>query len=535
MTFSRIFPTAYMFQKSNRKRTGGQALHRQRGITLMLILVMMALLVGTFAVAILSPFGAKLRGERSTEDSLARAKEALIAYAVSDPIRPGELPCPDTNNNGRIDIGIDTSGSNCTALVGRLPWATLGLTDLRDGSGERLWYALSDDFHANGTIPLNSDTPGQLTITGITSEPNPVVAAILAPGSPLEGLGQNRTAANANIRSHYLENTNATSTTNFVTGNTSQSFNDRIITIRPDEIFRLVEKRVARELRTPGLYLAKYRSDWGHYPFAAPVADTNVPANFTGTSGTYEGLLPAARNMNPVAWDSGASSMSAGLLPLGCSVSSNNLTCSALALSILALGSNVTITAYADNVGGAFVDPITPASVSANQPLDNVTIASQDLEPSGRARIVITGQTSAPILFLGVLQVTVIRPQLSAWVNSSWITQNEWPKVTYYAVAPGLAPDGIGSCAPATNACGSPPTSPGPNACLSICNTASGAASNDVDGLVVMTGPTLLGQTRGPYTVANYLEGNNLSTSDFVFERKPITSIFNDQPLELAP
>ncbi|HEX7951553.1 MAG TPA: hypothetical protein VF523_00610, partial [Burkholderiales bacterium] len=190
----------------------------------------------------------------------------------------------------------------------------------------------------------------------------------------------------------------------------------------------------------------------------------------------------------------------------------------------------------ADFVGGAFVDPITPASVAG---LTNVTIASQTLQANGTARIVITGQTPSPILYLGILNVTITRPQLSAWVDTSWVSKNEWSKVAYYAVARGYAPDGAGSCVTATNACGSPPTPPGPTSCLSICNTVTGEAHNDVRALITMTGPPLPGttppQTRGPYTVSNYLEDGNQSVSDYIFEAKPLTPTFNDQPFALAP
>ncbi len=521
---------------TRRRSPDGSVRAAQRGVTLILILVMIALAAGTLAVTLLSGFGSKLRGDQVTEQVLAKAKEALIAYAATDANRPGELLCPDTNNNGQIDIGVDTIGSNCAALVGRLPWRSLGIADLRDGSGERLWYALSDDFHANGSVALNSDTPGQLTVTGITPATS-LVAVVFAPGAAIASQGQSRTSANANAAAHYLEGTNATSTTTFVTANASATFNDRLITIRPAEIFRLAEKRVAAELRSAGTYLAKYVADWGRYPFAAAFGDTSVPANFAGTAGTYEGLFPAAAAVNPVALDSGASSMAGGLIFLGCSSTTNQMTCTSIWLSFAALpiGNTVTITAYANNVGSAFVDPITAASVAANPPLNNVTIVSQALEASGRARIVITGQTSAPIAFFGMQSVTITRPQLSAWVGSSWITQNQWPRVAYYAVAPGWAPGGAGSCTTATNACGSPPTPPGPNSCLSICNTSTGTANNDVRALVVMTGPVLAGQTRGPYTVGSYLEGGNLSVFDRIYESKPIATTFNDQPFALAP
>ena len=35
---------------------------------------------------------------------------------------------------------------------GRLPWKTLAIPDLRDGAGERLWYAVSVRFKRNNTI-----------------------------------------------------------------------------------------------------------------------------------------------------------------------------------------------------------------------------------------------------------------------------------------------------------------------------------------------------------------------------------------------
>src|SRR5258706_8634153 len=76
----------------------------QRGFSMMLVLVMIALAAGALAVTLLSSFGAKLRSDRVTENALAKAKDALIAYAVTDPNRPGELPCPDliTNIGGNI-------------------------------------------------------------------------------------------------------------------------------------------------------------------------------------------------------------------------------------------------------------------------------------------------------------------------------------------------------------------------------------------------------------------------------------------------
>src|SRR5215470_15938884 len=152
-----------------------------------------------------------LQRDEATQAALKQAKEALIGYAALRPTRPGALPCPDLDDNGiaggnHPDYGNNSElfpggihgGTNCDTpgkRIGRLPWRTLGLPDLRDSSGERLWYAMSDNFRNIGT-PINSDTPGQLTVTGIAPASN-VIAIIFAPGATLAG--QDRSAgANAN-------------------------------------------------------------------------------------------------------------------------------------------------------------------------------------------------------------------------------------------------------------------------------------------------------------------------------------------------
>ena len=101
------------------------------------------------------------------------AREALIGAAIegerSAAGRPGDLPCPDLNNDG----GADPPCFNPVDRIGRLPWRTLGLPDLRDGNGERLWYAVSVNFK---NLPrttctnwfdagcLNSESKGTLTV-----------------------------------------------------------------------------------------------------------------------------------------------------------------------------------------------------------------------------------------------------------------------------------------------------------------------------------------------------------------------------------
>ena len=130
-------------------------------------------------------------------EALAQARSALIGYAISYEERhPGEgygfMPCPDSGNDGSTPIGA--CGARGVAAIGRLPWRTLGLPDLRDGWGECLWYAVAGSAkHNPKPLTHNWDSPGQFAIRGDNGSPLPVasadgraVAVIFAPGPALE-------------------------------------------------------------------------------------------------------------------------------------------------------------------------------------------------------------------------------------------------------------------------------------------------------------------------------------------------------------
>src|SRR5688572_7702946 len=156
----------------------------QRGqAALITMLLVLGIGVTALVYSIRTPAKTSIENDNKTAAALALAKEALIGYAASAPNRPGALPCPDTDNDGSAN-GPSVGNGECTSYLGRLPWRTLALPDLRDGSGERLWYAISPVFRnwptAGPFFPgvLNSDTPGALAITGIT---DPAIAIIFSP------------------------------------------------------------------------------------------------------------------------------------------------------------------------------------------------------------------------------------------------------------------------------------------------------------------------------------------------------------------
>ncbi|MCP5150825.1 MAG: hypothetical protein H6983_21640 [Ectothiorhodospiraceae bacterium] len=254
----------------------------QRGVALIAFLIALVL-VGSALV--LERLNASARSEveatRKTAEALKRAKAALIAYAVNDANRPGSLPCPDVNYDGHFWTELtspdhpDTSGPNCLTRLGWLPHLNLGLSDLRDGSGERLWYAVSDEWRANfqgtaqsgtATPGLNSATPGGLSVDGVDD----IVAVVVAPGPALvhDGTGcvvdqsarpddQSDHDAVADV-SAYLEGLNAdgdanTYATSPPPGNPNDcprpaTFNDRIAVISRADIMVPVERRVLGEV-----------------------------------------------------------------------------------------------------------------------------------------------------------------------------------------------------------------------------------------------------------------------------------------------
>jgi type II secretory pathway pseudopilin PulG len=273
---------------------------RQRGIALIVILVLLGLLAGVLAVGFTDDLARQNKKEQQTADALAKAKEALIGYAANDPNQPGVLPCPDRDNDGSADSPCGATG---VTAIGRLPWKTLGLPDLRDGSGECLWYAVSANFKNSGiSAPavVNSDSLGTLVVndaggTPVYSGSNKVVAIVFSPGNPLPGqdrpsstpapvCGGNTIAANT-IVANYLEggNQNGAATNIFVTAQSTDAFNDKLLPITREALFPVVEMRVARELR---LSLRNYYAANGFFPLAA-----QFPNN-TGTIGTYRGYVP---------------------------------------------------------------------------------------------------------------------------------------------------------------------------------------------------------------------------------------------------
>jgi hypothetical protein len=274
----------------------------QRGAALLMLLLIFLLGAAYAVMGGLSVTALQIERQNRTTEVLALGKAALIAWSVlqgdigtgTNP-RPGTLPCPDTNNSGQ-QKGSCKASSGTT--IGRLPWKTLGIEDLRDPDGERLWYAISDNFRLPGSNnqPINSDTLGSLQLyasdgTSLLTPANEELAAIVFSAGPALA-GQDRGTA-PNNATNYLDaaNTrnNAIASGPFITGPIKNAqgeiiLNDRLLAISAQELIGSVEKRVLQQVQKA---LADYASaNGGKYPNPAKPNGTNCAAKKASITST---------------------------------------------------------------------------------------------------------------------------------------------------------------------------------------------------------------------------------------------------------
>ncbi|MEO7744000.1 MAG: hypothetical protein ABIR98_13770 [Usitatibacter sp.] len=174
------------------------------------IAVLALALAGGLVLLVQAASLSSARRDHVSERALAQAREALLAFASDRPITavvgPGFLPCPDLDDDGWAEstCGSLAGDRGQEERLGRLPWKTLGLPDLRDGHGERLWYAVSTRYKGLlncaasaacvdlspatglGTITVR-DNSGRVLHDGTLADADRggAAAVIIAPGAPL--------------------------------------------------------------------------------------------------------------------------------------------------------------------------------------------------------------------------------------------------------------------------------------------------------------------------------------------------------------
>lgn len=254
-----------------------QNLRKQRGVILMVMLVLLVVGSSAFLVNAMSNSSAQMERKTLTNQTLAKAKNALISYAITYADKNsnvnGFLPCPDIDGTPAEGSAKGTCGGKNISAIGKFPWKTLGVEPPKDSSGECLWYAVSGTYKNNpDTDFMNWDNNGLFQVmaangtsflTGATTD-NQAVAVIIAPDASLNT--QNRTSTPGTTcggnytSSHYLEtdtvhsinnatvSTTASVVSQFITGPVVDSsnntiVNDHIIYISKNDIFNAIKKR----------------------------------------------------------------------------------------------------------------------------------------------------------------------------------------------------------------------------------------------------------------------------------------------------
>jgi hypothetical protein len=553
---------------------------RQRGLALLVLLTLFAMAAAYMLVSSLNRSATALTLARSNSNQAAmqQAKAALIAWSASEALQtqsggtfqPGALPCPDRNNDGAAEPTCTNAN-----LLGRLPYKTLGIAPLYDASGEVLWYGVSTGFKRLSTNVINSDTLGALTITGLMPASN-VIAVVLAPGKRVGTQDRSFTGASCsnagdpcNTTSNYLEGVNGNTTPpisyitaieNLTDPVAANQFNDQLLAITQQDLMSVVEPVVAARIQRDIIAQYLYNSDatltdsgnvwsdnaanrdksryfdaWAGFPFAAPFASPGA-STFTGTAGTLEGLLPVVGSLS-YNWTLG----SGGAVKTGGSGNISSVNCAAttaanLKCSITSSGffsqPSFRMSGTVAGVGFSLVQLPQLSDVSTSGGSISSRSLSGSLNAAG-AGIVMLDATMPWSFFGTTVAVTinngslVTSPVISpADGIAGWFTSNQWHKQTYYAVSPGYAPGGAGSC-----------TAGG--TCLTV-NNLTTTPTNDKQAILILAGRSLAGTARPNATLSDYLEGQNASTGDRTFEHGlgTITSTggaINDKVVVVAP
>lgn len=567
---------------------------RQPGMAMIALITLLALLSAYLISTLLSRTSSEVLVDRSqrTQDALLKAKAALIAFAAdttSTAIQPGALPCPDTNDDGTAEGSC--SGTN--VVLGRLPWKTLGVDDIRDASGERLWYALSPRFRKMSSTVVNSDTRGQLTITDGTASSGNIVAVVIAPGPALGAQSQSRTTANANTAAHYLEGTNAgtTGTLTYATATTAQpsdTFNDRIIAITEADLFAMVEPVVAsmieRDLKPD---LATYYTQWSNrFPFpsrfdnpdpgsnsyVSPPVTTRTQAQYIGDiTQTPGGLLPVTASVT-YPWTGGS-----GVVTLtgGTAGGISGVWCSAISWPLDAWNCSFDIDAI--NLGGnkanwgpcngnryCMIAPSFTVSgaIGANAgksfpKLPNASEVTVTSSGGGSTRNLTARAISGTLSAAGVGTVTfsgtysgngandppryssssfsrTMRVRIPDILVSPLTSSTSWfiANEWYRLTYYAVSPGHL------PDGSGTCTALPGTPSCLTVNKMPSYYASPGTDkrAVLILGGRSLNATSRPSATLGNYLESTNAAPAGYIFEhRAGLPSSINDRVVVVCP
>jgi type II secretory pathway pseudopilin PulG len=468
----------------------------QRGVALLLVLLAIVVAAGYAGLRGLSVAYAKPERDARTLAAMQQAKQALLGYAANrgrllglSPSSqehgsiPGPLPCPAaslaTSNSqfGRARTTCNADSAFPQLLVGRLPWRTLEIPELTDGTGEGLWYAVSSTFRYQGdaTALVNLESQGMIRLVdnlGATIQSR-VVAVIIAPGAAIPEKNQQRSSTtDLHTASNFLERFAAITPTydlEFYGGRPNQApysrpageepFNDLILTITEAELQDAIDTAIAMRMRDSIFpILEAHRAFWKTLPYATgsfvptlALEDIRHASVTSGTPGKLYGQIPTGplpRNpgapLSPLPGPPDlllAYQTPVSLTPTGTPAA--GVTCeakdNARRVDCTLTGGSVSTPAYfhvevvlANVNAGVFDKPGVTASLPSSISPDIVSAS-----PVGNtldATVSIRGSITAPSV-----QVSVGLPKqrLTSAATSLdpewWFVRASWPKFVYYA------------------------------------------------------------------------------------------------------
>lgn len=324
----------------------------QRGLALLIFAILISLVSITVFLKSMSVNELKANEKLASALALMKAKEALLAYAVTHVDYSlgdfGRLPCPDLDDNFAEGGSHGNCGSLGMSEIGLFPWASLETGLLQSGSGSCLWYAVSADYK-NGSPKskmLNEDSKGLFRlfnadgITYIGSLPSDrIVALIFDPTQPVDSQSRNNNDASLcgldYDASHFLEgdgNKNnavlkgvADAVDDFIRADATSEkksipFNDRVEVITRDELWNAIQNRkdfisnADSKMRTLtealAMCIAAYGNNAANRRLPRPVAvdfaggDYRNDAEYDDTaSSTYLGRYPRTVDSSDSALD----------------------------------------------------------------------------------------------------------------------------------------------------------------------------------------------------------------------------------------
>ncbi len=522
---------------------------KQKGIALIFFAFLLGLVVTGLGVKLLSGTNAVVQQSTVTSRALAEAKATVIANVTSGQSGTGVGQFPCSENVTLIDSPTEGSAlgncSNSTTSFGRFAWRTLGMGQLTDGNNDKLWYVLSAGFRNS---PVNSDTIAGLSINGVQNE---AIALLFSPGAVLSTqIRPLPTSSSAPVVTGYLDGENSDGDADFITEAASSTFNDKLVAIKPDDLYPVLEKRALGEFKN---YLNAYKNIWGAFPFPAAFGNpTSASTTYVGDNSLSGGFLPVSNTNPSTMWNTSIIPSPVITAPAGNTVSApacefrstnTQIRCEITTSTYNALNPpTVSISGMVNGIGLRFYDGLSVTStsdirVTTRSGSATVTGSSvtHNLDSSGNGIVTFTGT----LVNTGTVRIEYRRtPPLSNWVLAATnhyllggSSGNNWHHLTYYKVADPFLPGGSAAC----------------GSCLTVntINVVSNVPTSNIHALLMSAGrklnttnalpPPTYGtsnpaQARPAAILSSYFDSTNNISDGLVFDgtSQPL-STFNDQ------